>query len=293
MTETVSSYFLRRVPERGAGEVHSVFRSSLNVMAEGFLVHLGGGDAPLSCLGINMDPGRMGALLPRVRPGDRAVFRDGTLRIYDREGVSLIPYREFATVPLELPRCSPPPPSLLRALEDLGLEDRVGIPVDSRLETALATLRQPSPPEDRLAETIGFLAGRGKGLTPSGDDILMGYGAGLWAWGEPGPFCHAMEKVLRSQRTTDVSAAYLAALREGCANRTSASCSRRRERGRKPPSPPSWRPSAATATPPAGTACWGCGQRSRPSPRLPDRPQISVDILPQLGTLAGPGEQPF
>ena len=119
MTETVSSYFLRRVPERGAGEVHSVFRSSLNVMAEGFLVHLGGGDAPLSCLGINMDPGRMGALLPRVRPGDRAVFRDGTLRIYDREGVSLIPYREFATVPLELPRCSPPPPSLLRALEDL------------------------------------------------------------------------------------------------------------------------------------------------------------------------------
>ena len=218
MTETVSSYFLRRAPERGAGEVHSVFRSSLNVMAEGFLVHLGGGDAPLSCLGINMDPGRMGALLPRVRPGDRAVFRDGTLRIYDREGVSVIPYREFATVPLELPRCSPPPPSLLRALEDLGLEDRVGIPVDSRLETALATLRQPSPPEDQLAETIGFLAGRGKGLTPSGDDILMGYGAGLWAWGEPGPFCHAMEKVLRSQRTTDVSAAYLAAVREGCAN---------------------------------------------------------------------------
>lgn len=217
MAGTVSSYFLRRLPGTAAGEVHSVFRTSFNVTAGGFLVHVGTTRDPLSCLGMNIAPGRMQALLPCVRPGDRAVFRDGIVRIYDRDGVSAIPWGELETVPLEIPCCPPPGPALREALEALEPEGRVGIPMDRRLREALEALAR-FPQGDRPEEVIGFLLGRGKGLTPSGDDILMGYGAGLWAWGEPGPFCRALETVLGRQQTTDVSAAYLGAVLDGCAN---------------------------------------------------------------------------
>jgi len=211
MPGTVSSYFLRQLPGTAAGEVHSVFRSSFNVMASGFLAHIGTTRDPLSCLGINIDPRRMQRLLPCIRPGDRAVFRDGSLRIYDREGVTAIPWGELEVISLEIPRCPLPGPALQEALESMGLKGRVGIPVDAALREALAAL--PTRPE----QAIRFLLGRGKGLTPSGDDILMGYGAGLLAWGEPEPFCQALRQTLDRQ-TTDVSIAYLRAMLDGCAN---------------------------------------------------------------------------
>lgn len=218
MSGAVSSYFLRRLPGMAAGEVHSVFRTSFNVMARGFLAHIGTTREPLSCLGISISPQRMQRLLPCVRPGDRAVFRGGSLRIYNREGVSVIPMGELEPVPLEIPRCPPPGAALGRALEGMELERQAGIPVDGALAAALEALCAPRPDDPRLEDAVRFLLGRGKGLTPSGDDILMGYGAGLWAWGDPGPFCRALETVLRQRRTTAVSAAYLEAVLDGCAN---------------------------------------------------------------------------
>ena len=39
---------------KATGAVHSVFRTSLNVMLDEFLLHIGSVEAPLSCLGITV-----------------------------------------------------------------------------------------------------------------------------------------------------------------------------------------------------------------------------------------------
>lgn len=218
MPGTVSGYFLRRVPEQAAGCVHSTFHTSFNVSVGGFLVHVGTVQSPLSCLGFNIAPGRMEELLPFIRPGDRAVFRAGTLRIYDRQNVSVIPYGGLKVADLQAgPSASLPGPALHQALLRMGLPGRIGLAYDSALCRALEILREHGGDRDALREAVSFLLGRGRGLTPSGDDILMGYGAGLWAWGESEPLCCALRGTLRRQ-TTDISAAYLNAILDGYVN---------------------------------------------------------------------------
>lgn len=211
-SEAVSHYFLRQVPEQAAGTVHSVFQTSFNVKVDGFLVHVGSASNPLSCLGLNIDPGRMQELLPCIRQGDRGIFRNGTLRIYNRQQVSTIAYGSFPTVDLSIgQRTEMTGTALLSALRKLDLRSRIGISWDSALEQALQALRDPGADASALRAAIEFLVGRGLGLTPSGDDILLGYGAGLQAWGNPDLFCRTLRETLDRQ-TTDISIAYLNAM---------------------------------------------------------------------------------
>ena len=60
---SVSDYALGHLSQRATGTVHSVFSSSLNVELDGLLLHLGSSDAPLSCLGANVDAEEMPALV--------------------------------------------------------------------------------------------------------------------------------------------------------------------------------------------------------------------------------------
>ncbi len=65
------------------------------------------------------------------------------------------------------------------------------------------------------------LIGLGFGLTPSGDDLLVGFLAGLWCRpvsGRQGAFLRGFSDavVAASRRTTDVSRAYLKWAARGC-----------------------------------------------------------------------------
>ncbi len=71
-----------------------------------------------------------------------------------------------------------------------------------------------------LAEAVSWLIGRGKGLTPSGDDILLGYGAGLLALDPSGAgrrFLNILAGCLHGQ-TTDISLGYYSGLDAGYVN---------------------------------------------------------------------------
>ena len=70
---------------------------------------------------------------------------------------------------------------------------------------------------------MGYLVGRGLGLTPSGDDVLCGFGCGLRFLYGVDPlaqrfFDDVAAAVLGRGKTTAVSEAYLAAICEGYAN---------------------------------------------------------------------------
>ncbi|MBS6955463.1 MAG: DUF2877 domain-containing protein [Enterocloster asparagiformis] len=71
-----------------------------------------------------------------------------------------------------------------------------------------------------LKKAVSWLIGRGRGLTPSGDDILLGYGAGLLALDPSGAgqrFLDILESCLHGQ-TTDISLAYCKGLVAGYVN---------------------------------------------------------------------------
>lgn len=218
----VSSYVLAQDLDRAHGRVHSVFRSSLNVLVNGFLLHIGSLSDPLSCLGIAIPASDMRELLGKARTGDLVFLSGGIMRIYVRAGVVRVGYGGLGLVDTGIPRLGDDwrEDILRRAIAPIDFCGKVGLPASQGLARALrnlscAALGAEGTPSVQAAAQ--FLIGRGLGLTPSGDDLLAGYGIALWA--------RSHEDLLAGLRaqglpgcTTDVSAAYLRAMAEGHAN---------------------------------------------------------------------------
>lgn len=215
---TVSGYFLKWEPVFAAGAVHSVFASSFNVEIGGRLLHVGSPPHPLSCLGINIPQERSPLFFGELKRGDRAVLKHHSLLLYTEAQVVTIEYGDYTPKDMSvIPAAAERRSGLKRALCEMDLIKSIGIPWDTRLEKALAALAQRDTREENLKGAIRFLLGRGKGLTPSGDDILMGYGAGCILFQTANPFLNTLSAVLDRQ-TTDVSLAYLRAMLDGCVN---------------------------------------------------------------------------
>ena len=216
----VSDYALTRMADADRGVVRGVYRSSLNIQTPGLLLHVGSMGEQLSCLGMGIGTLPLHDLLSTSRTGDAVVFRDGALRIYDALGVSMVRYDALEVASCKVKIVSQvalqPVPPLLR---DLGLTSRMGLADERRLGEVASTLADKTVTEDGLTRCVEYLLGRGPGLTPSGDDLLVGYGVGKWMLGGPHPFVDVVTRVLRGSRTTDVSRAYLDAMTEGYANR--------------------------------------------------------------------------
>lgn len=217
MSEAVSDYFLNRIKELKTGCIHSVFSSSFNIQAGDFLVHAGTSDNPLSCLGFNIAPGKMREILPAVSQGDLVKFRNSSVCIYSREKITEISWNLLPVISLKINSpCTLSGTALKEAIIKLNLPGKIGITLTEETVSSLALLRRISD-EKALEKAFRFLIGRGKGLTPSGDDIITGFCAGLWAWGDPGIFCSVLRKQYEG-RTTDVSCAYLRAVTDGYVN---------------------------------------------------------------------------
>lgn len=225
----------------------------------GRLVHVGTRSRPLSCLGVALAPDLVTRMLDGLRAGDAVVLRlrggacderllaDGAsgarrshlkadVRGTPRAGcLRMLVYARGGVVALELDELEPVP-CTVRPLADacaarwlaallagkLGARplDRTGLAGDELASAALATLAA-APVGERLAAAIPVLLGRGPGLTPSGDDVLLGYGVGLHLVGGGTYFDHALTTALHAHPdggTTVVSRAYLDAYLEGYVN---------------------------------------------------------------------------
>lgn len=244
----VSDYVRTRLGQRASGAVHSVFSSSLNVALDGFLLHVGSSEAPLSCLGATVPACEMTGLLAMAEPGDRAYVRNGVLRIYSRAQVSEL---DLGTAPVRAMGVEGPAAGALdgfdvvlqRELRALGLPERTGLPWPERSRGAVTELarfsamclREQEQGERLLASApfeasvramrgaVEYLVGRGLGLTPSGDDVLMGFGTALrFLYGgsvssASQAFYDAVSQAAPG-KTTAVSEAYYQAMVAGFAN---------------------------------------------------------------------------
>lgn len=244
----VSDYALSHLGQSASGRVHSVFSSSLNVEFDGFLLHIGSSEAPLSCLGAAVSVEAAAELLAVTERGDEARFRNGILRIYSRAKVSTL---DLGSAPRRSMRveglvaCGPDgfDAVLLRELRSLKLAERIGLPWPELSQAAVGELARFSAVCMRAQEqgesplgsvpfegavramrsAVEHLVGRGLGLTPAGDDVLLGYGAALHflyrdrASNAVQVFFKTVSEVVPG-KTTAVSEAYFQAMVEGCAN---------------------------------------------------------------------------
>lgn len=210
-----------------AGRVQQVFRTSFNIELAGMLVHVGSDEAPLSCLGMRLPADDIRTAVAGLRPGDVATVRGGLLRVYARAGVLTVDLASLEEVDCALPGSVAPPAIRLASsmLSRRDLRGRCGLPQGQEAVRALEALqRRACGPDaardggDRgLDDAIAWFLGRGVGLTPAGDDVLIGFGIGLHLRGVAARFDRALARC-EIARTTPVSAAYLAAYRDGFAN---------------------------------------------------------------------------
>jgi hypothetical protein len=163
-----------------------------------------------------------------VQPRDLIHIRDGSLYFENSWMINTQQASIWSSQPVERPFIPPPQRSLVKAFlsnlrsmldQPVVLLDEVlaifeppsnSLLLDSEIQSALQILIKnalTSPSE--CVEAIQFFAGRGRGLTPSGDDLLSGwiYMLRRWAISVKHPIEPLQHVLLRAvdNRTTDIS----------------------------------------------------------------------------------------
>ncbi len=198
------------------GRVHSVFNTSFNVLAGERLVHMGSQDALVSATGVSIAPADMEQLLDGLRAGDIVASSEGHMRVYKRESTELLELGGAKPCNCSIPLAA----SHLSAawakgcLARLPLRRGCGLYRDAHARACLQVLADPNRDTSELLTAARYLVGRGPGLTPSGDDILMGYSCARWAFGCAGSLPGYIADATRAH-STEVSASYADALRRG------------------------------------------------------------------------------
>ena len=107
-------------------------------------------------------------------------------------------------------------PDWSRLRHEAGTNWLASTPLPAAIETQLELLLQAVGGEDMaaVATAVGALAGLGSGLTPAGDDVLLGVLFALWIWS---PHRAWIDLIVETAvpRTTTLSAAFLRAAAAG------------------------------------------------------------------------------
>lgn len=204
-----------------AGKVHSKFNNGLNIQIEDHLIYIGRCGSPLSAFGLNIDEAKLRQLLLAVRIGDLVLHKRDTLIFYSVQGTITIYYKDLDEVDLKLPaiKCSRQAIAdsrLYKYLAAIEFEKFIGISLDEKASKHVALLQSADKADsNENAMTIDFFIGRGKGLTPGGDDLLLGFTLALMLFGQFGAWKQALAAQVSSGKTTIISVAYLNALLAG------------------------------------------------------------------------------
>jgi hypothetical protein len=200
------------------GAIHSLFEQSLNIKFEEDLVNVNREKNQLSSFGVNIPQSSIKAILSTVSVGDLVKVSDTRLVIYSRAGTIF----EFETdkfnifdTSLRYIEATPERLSLVhQVLSQSGIEANLGIHFSEQDQQNLATLLKEQPESQSFLQASQYFVGRGKGLTPSGDDILMGFFF-LQKLFSCDSFLTASLVDFISQKTTAISVAYLENLFNG------------------------------------------------------------------------------
>lgn len=222
MKETKSRFLSLSLPtDKKLGHVHSVFKTSFNISVENKLVNFSREGMSLSAHGCIVDKEKMLKLLSACRPGDIVRFYKGVFTLYTSTGVMKIDLNHMKEIDLAIPQLTLSKEEieeapLFKLLASLPFSEEMGLEENKENKEAFATLKDLSlKSEEEIKKAANWLIGRGKGLTPSGDDILSGFLMIRKAFKKKDAFETTIQAQLERRTTTDISMAYYDALFSG------------------------------------------------------------------------------
>lgn len=225
----ISNFVALQLPPRIVGKIHSKFRQGVNILLGDMLVFVSSALKPVTVVGISVLETELQELLANVDVGEQVVKNGDVIRIYSR--YSIIEICSSAAIEIDFSLSSINfltsdlrQSKLYKELKTLQLEKQLGLELDAQTKKycqQLVNLTNLTSVEQM--QVIEYFTGRGKGLTPAGDDILLGFS--LLTSMERQRFVEWLEclaTVLSRRLTTEVSLGYMNALIRGYANHNCA-----------------------------------------------------------------------
>jgi hypothetical protein len=222
--ETKSNLLSLYLKNYTIGKVHSKFSNGLNIQFEDSLIYIGCMGTPLSAFGLNIEEAKLKQILSSTNIGDVVVNKDDKLIFYNIYKIIGIDYKDAVLVDLKLPKIKCrineiPNTKLNGYLKNIEFEKLIGIELDERTCKYTDLLLSSNKLDLNMnSEIISFFSGRGKGLTPSGDDLLIGFTLALMTFDKLDNWTRTLAAGITLSTTTMISVAYLRALLEGYAS---------------------------------------------------------------------------
>ncbi len=223
--EGISPFFLRDFTmNRKMGKVHSVFQSSFNLEFDTHLLNFSTKEmsaAPHGCL---LDKEKIQQVLQKAKVGELVKLENKTFTFYTRGDVFTIAVSNLEAFDLAIPFIPLPKREIKGAvayqlLEQLPFKENIGLKEDKSIKETIGTLLKITDREKtEVRQAIRYLIGRGDGLTPSGDDLLLGYTMVRQAFNPNDSFLPQLKQVLETISTTAISQAYYESLFAGYVN---------------------------------------------------------------------------
>ncbi|RHW34837.1 DUF2877 domain-containing protein [Neobacillus notoginsengisoli] len=212
------------------GQVHSIFTNGFNIIMGDSLVFIGNRKNGLLPFGIHLREMDTSRAVAAVNNGDSVFWNIKTESLeFPRITIRLNKGKSFKNELAELKETKIFEASFERLFTQLvGIEERTGLDVDIQLflekwnersgqtwtdtETFIIMLIEAATSSDEhsIEKALRYFLGRGQGLTPSGDDMVVG----LLAFDAVShfifaPFYQKLSKLLGEPITTDVGREYL------------------------------------------------------------------------------------
>ncbi|QQP69433.1 DUF2877 domain-containing protein [Carnobacterium sp. CS13] len=226
--EEKSNYLRTFFKENHVGVVHSKFDHSLNIKLGKQLVHVSDTLEPLSAFGIKANDEKIHSLLKAVEIGDFVSCQNQVLTFYNslNKIALVIELETLAETDLKLVPFDAHPQLIeetvfFKELMDIPVQMQTGLPMSAKTTKYLENLRHYPTyalTANEQSVIINHFLGRGIGLTPSGDDFLIGYTSLLILFNQQHEWLRRLQQLVRSGKTTDISLAYLNCLLEGGVN---------------------------------------------------------------------------
>lgn len=204
--------------------VHSVFDHSFNLQINEHLINVANYSGYLSSFGLYLPDAIFNQLSPYIQQGNKVKIQKQALTAYSTKGVQSVSWYAEELVDLDVTKISISTEQLAvlkEVLTNQDLTEKIGLELTEETKAILQKLAYAS--KDELTRTeyediVRFLIGRGKGLTPSGDDLLVAYLSILKL--KKDLRAEEFSSVLASSNlsTTDVSKEYVVASMQGHVN---------------------------------------------------------------------------
>lgn len=175
----ISSWLVQTPSSKANGQILSLFDHSFNIAFEEELLNVASSRLDCSSFGLTLPETVFENLRISVLIGDRAIRDGNRLMIYSSlGGVFEIFLSRLNVIDLTISTVQADAnliTKIIQTLNEFPIMEKMGLFIDAHTQQFLDTLTVPFLPQSDFDTTANFLIGRGKGLTPSGDDILLGY----------------------------------------------------------------------------------------------------------------------